>query len=140
MIVHGKSPEESYVPLVGKGASYVPYRDAGYGAATYHITILDCLKGLHKAMTIGLLDLQNFNVDKYEFYERVENGDFNWITPKFLALACPKEEMPLNFPQIPKNTKGKFYSACEIDNLIRFMLENDIKVIIRLNNKVVSYI
>jgi cell division cycle 14 len=136
MIVHGKTPEESYYPLLGKGSAYVPYRDAGYGAATYHITILDCLKGLHKAMTMGLLDLQNFNVDKYEFYERVENGDFNWITNKFLALANPKEEMPAVFANIPLKPKSKFYPACEINNLIKFMLENNIKVIIRLNNKV----
>lgn len=135
MLVHKKSPEESFFPLMGQGIPFAPYRDAGYGAATYHITILDCIRGLHKSLSLGLLDLQNFNVDAYEFYEKVENGDFNWITPKFLALACPKEEAPRGFT-FPKNQNSRFYSAYAMDHLIKFMLENNIKTIVRLNNKV----
>lgn len=136
MIVHRKSPEEAFYPLMGQSVPFVPYRDAGYGAATYHITILDCLKGLHKALTDGLFDLQNFDVDQYEFYERVENGDFNFVTPKFLALASPKEEVPQHFQASSTNNRyGKFYSACHIDSLIKYLHENNIKVIIRLNNK-----
>jgi cell division cycle 14 len=137
MIVHRKSPEESFFALMGQGVPFVPYRDAGYGAATYHITILDCIRGLHKALTIGLLDIQNFNVDQYEYYEKVENGDFNWVTPKFLALASPKEEGPPGY-HFPKSQNSRFFSAYTMDNLIKFMVENNIKTLIRLNNKVIS--
>jgi cell division cycle 14 len=134
MLVHKKSPEEAFSPFKSCTTAFYPYRDAGYGPATYHITILDCLQGLHRALVLGLLDIQNFDVDQYEFYEKVENGDFNWITPKFLALATPKDDGPElsgHGPQINK----KFYSAYSMDNLIRFMKENNISTIIRLNNK-----
>jgi cell division cycle 14 len=30
-------------------------------------------------------------VDDYEFYEKVENGDWNWLTPNFIAFASPVE-------------------------------------------------
>lgn len=134
MLVHSKSPEEAYSALLGIKNPFVPYRDAGYGAATYHISILDCLKGLHKVLSIGIFDLQSFDVDEYEFYEKVENGDFNWITPKFLALACPKEDPPLHMSYGGRKA-SKYYSAYTMDNLIRFMREKNIKTIIRLNNK-----
>ncbi|KAI8912417.1 dual specificity protein phosphatase [Gorgonomyces haynaldii] len=136
LLVHKKTPEEAHMPLMSATQPFVPYRDAGYGAATYHLTILDCLKGLHKSLMTGLLDLQSFDTEQYEFYEKVENGDFNWITPKFLALACPKEEQsPLQVQQ--KMTKrGQILRSCyQMDNLIKFMLDNNIKTIVRLNNK-----
>ena len=140
MIVHKKSPEEAYAALLGINPPYTPYRDAGYGAATYHLTILDCIRGLHKALTLGVLDLQNFDVEQYEFYERVENGDFNWITGKFLALASPKDDGPLppalqSGGQTVLRNGRVLYSAYTMDNLIKFMLENNVKTIVRLNNK-----
>ena len=39
----------------------------------------------------GLCDMNDFSVDEYEFYEKVENGDWNWITPNFIAFASPVE-------------------------------------------------
>ena len=118
------------------------YRDAGYGPATYYITVLDTLKGLYKALTIGLIDVDNFDVDEYEFYERVENGDMNWISRKFLALANPKEEAP---PQVLRamsmnryttnGTLSKFYSVFRISELTQRFQEKGIKTIVRLNNK-----
>ncbi|KAI9338105.1 dual specificity protein phosphatase [Zopfochytrium polystomum] len=94
LIGQKKTPEEAFQPLVGISPPFLPYRDAGYGPATYHITILDCLKGLYKALQIGLVNLENIDPDEYEFYEKVENGDLNWLTDKFIAMASPKEDPP----------------------------------------------
>ena len=34
--------------------------------------------------------MKTFNLRDYEFYERVENGDLNWIIPnKFIAFSGP---------------------------------------------------
>ena len=30
---------------------------------------------------MGFLSFSHFNVHEYEHYEKVENGDFNWIIP-----------------------------------------------------------
>jgi cell division cycle 14 len=52
------------------------------------------MQGIHKAKQVGFIDwhLPNstFNLNKYEFYEQVINGDWNWILPqKFLAFSGP---------------------------------------------------
>lgn len=39
---------------------------------------------------MGWFDYKSFNLKDYEFYEKVENGDFNWIIPgKFIAFSGP---------------------------------------------------
>jgi cell division cycle 14 len=40
-------------------------------------------------MQNGLCDMNEFSVEDYEFYEKVENGDWNWLTPHFIAFASP---------------------------------------------------
>ena len=139
MLVYKKSPEEAYQPLMMQDPPYQPYRDAGYGPATYHITILDCLRGLHRFLTLGLFDLQNFDHKQYDFYERVENGDYNWITPKFLALAVPKDESThgpgSNVLQGVTDQGNELYSCYKINGLARWLVKNNVKTIIRLNNK-----
>ena len=133
---------------MGLSPPLVPYRDAGYGPATYHISILDCLKGLYKAMTVGLLDVDAFDVYEYEFYERVENGDLNWISNKFVALANPKEEMPPNLraaammmyrsghPGVTNKKGEKLFSLYRIEELVKWFQQNKVSTIVRLNNKI----
>ena len=48
------------------------------------------LTGLQKAISVGWYDFRKFDVHEYEYYEKVENGDLNWIIPnKILALMGP---------------------------------------------------
>lgn len=94
LIVHRKTPEQAHAPIDGFSPPFVPFRDAGYGGNTYQISILDCLCGLYKGLILGLLRLDSFELEQYEFYERVENGDFNWVTDKFMALASPQDDPP----------------------------------------------
>ena len=52
--------------------------------------MLHCLQGLEFAIKEGWYNFRNFNVKEYEHYERVENGDLNWIIPgKFMAFMGP---------------------------------------------------
>lgn len=56
----------------------------------FSLQILHCLKGLEYAIKLKWFDVRNFNLRDYEFYERIENGDMNWILPnKFLAFSGP---------------------------------------------------
>ena len=66
------------------------YRDASFGVSVYTITILDCLKAVQKARNAGFFDFEDFDCEEYEHYEKVQNGDFNWLVPKkFLAFCGP---------------------------------------------------
>ncbi|KAF9129769.1 Dual specificity protein phosphatase cdc14a [Mortierella sp. 14UC] len=92
MLLHDMPPEEAYAPVEYIHPAITTFRDAGCGPVTYTLSILDCLRGLRKGLDRGLLRMDKFNVKEYEHYERVSNGDFNWITPFFIAFAGPKDK------------------------------------------------
>ena len=82
------SPNEAYEPLSSVGAHLRPYRDASTVPSMYDLTVLSCLRGLHKAMSLGWYKPETFDAEDWEKYEQVENGDMNWLIPgKLLAFA-----------------------------------------------------
>ncbi|XP_016373376.1 dual specificity protein phosphatase CDC14A [Sinocyclocheilus rhinocerous] len=121
-----KTPEEAYSLLVSQNASYLPFRDASFGACMYNLNILDCLLAVHKALQFGWLDFSKFNVEEYEHYERAENGDFNWIIPgKFLAFSGPH----------PKSKIENGYPLHAPEAYFPYFRKHNITTIIRLNKK-----
>lgn len=93
MIVQKCTPTTAFAPLSTCTPPLLPFRDAGYGPATYHITIPDILAGLYKALHLGIIDIDGVDAEEYEYFEKVENGDLNWVTARFIALACPREDI-----------------------------------------------
>lgn len=93
MLLQSKTPEEANAPIEHIHPPITPYRDAADCPVHYTLSILDCLRGLRKGLDLGLLRLDQFDVKEYEHYERVVNGDFNWITPSFIAFAGPTDPM-----------------------------------------------
>jgi len=91
IIILGRTAEEAWQCLA-QGGPYVDFRDASYGGCTYRCSMLHCLRGLQKARSLGWFDYRTFNLEEYQFYEKVENGDFNWIVPpKLLAFSSPSD-------------------------------------------------
>ncbi|XP_036376586.1 dual specificity protein phosphatase CDC14AB isoform X3 [Megalops cyprinoides] len=123
-----KSPEEAYRALIsGSNASYLPFRDASFGNCTYNLTILDCLQGIRKALQHGFFDFETFDVDEYEHYERVENGDFNWIVPgKFLAFSGPH----------PKSKIENGYPLHAPEAYFPYFRKHNVTTVVRLNKKI----
>uniref|UniRef100_A0A3Q1GBC8 Cell division cycle 14Ab n=1 Tax=Acanthochromis polyacanthus TaxID=80966 RepID=A0A3Q1GBC8_9TELE len=123
-----KTPEEAYRALIsGSNASYLPFRDASFGNCTYNLTVLDCLQGIRKALQHGFFDFETFDVDEYEHYERVENGDLNWIVPgKFLAFSGPH----------PKTKIENGYPLHAPEAYFPYFRKQNVTTIIRLNKKI----
>ncbi|XP_035269905.1 dual specificity protein phosphatase CDC14AB isoform X2 [Anguilla anguilla] len=123
-----KSPEEAYRALIsGSNASYLPFRDASFGNCTYNLTILDCLQGIRKALQHGFFDFETFDVDEYEHYERVENGDFNWIVPgKLLAFSGPH----------PKSKIENGYPLHAPEAYFPYFRKHNVMTVVRLNKKI----
>ncbi|KAG8865267.1 hypothetical protein FRB96_000157 [Tulasnella sp. 330] len=86
-IVQRRQPWEAFHPIAEM--EFMPFRDAGRGRSDFNLSIQDCLYGFWKATQYGLCDLNEFSLEDYEYYEKVENGDWNWITPHFIAFASP---------------------------------------------------
>uniref|UniRef100_A0A3Q0SZH6 Cell division cycle 14Ab n=1 Tax=Amphilophus citrinellus TaxID=61819 RepID=A0A3Q0SZH6_AMPCI len=123
-----KTPEEAYRALIsGSNASYLPFRDASFGNCTYNLTVLDCLQGIRKALQHGFFNFETFDVDEYEHYERVENGDLNWIVPgKFLAFSGPH----------PKTKVENGYPLHAPEAYFPYFRKHNVTTIIRLNKKI----
>jgi cell division cycle 14 len=86
---------------------------------------MDCFKGLWRAKGLGWINLDTFNYDEYSHYERIENGDFNWIIPnKFLASASPSSEL--------RETEDSM--SLPTSHYIKYFKSSNVSTVVRLNN------
>ena len=104
MIVQRRAPWEAFHPVAE--LEFMPFRDAGRGPSDFNLNLQDCLWGVWKAMQHGLCDMNEFSIEDYEYYEKVENGDWNWITPNFIAFASP-----VDTNWIKRQKEGKAFSS-----------------------------
>ncbi|CAF2569255.1 unnamed protein product [Rotaria sp. Silwood2] len=125
-----RTPEEAYKPLVsGINAAhpFLPFRDASLGSSSYNLTLLDTLQGLYKAMLHGFFDFENFDLDEYEHYEKVENGDLNWIVPrKLLAFSGPHAKSKIE-NGYPLHAPEAYFT---------YFRKRNVTTIVRLNKKI----
>ncbi|KIZ02856.1 protein phosphatase [Monoraphidium neglectum] len=93
VLLLGRSAEAAFTPLAAL-KPFAPFRDASCGAPCFNLQVEHCLRGLAKAAAAGFLDARGgawrFDIEEYEHYEQVENGDLNWIVPgKLAAFSGP---------------------------------------------------
>jgi cell division cycle 14 len=126
----------------------MPFRDAGYSQADYGITVQDIVYGVWKAKEEGCCVLEDFDLEEYERYERVEHGDFNWITPHFLAFASPMHQ-PVDritegselFATLPKTLAAVDAHPTlpqPFKNVLKHFSEKKIGLVVRLNSELYS--
>ncbi|XP_069029408.1 dual specificity protein phosphatase CDC14AB-like [Embiotoca jacksoni] len=122
-----RSPEEVYRTLIsGNNTGYLPFRDAAAGECSFNLTVLDCLQGVRKALQHSFLDFENFNAEEYEHYERVENGDMNWIIPgKIMAFSSPH----------PRSKIENGYPLHSPEAYFAYFDHNNVTAVVRLNRK-----
>lgn len=89
--------------------------------------------------------MNDFSLQEYEFYEKVENGDWNWITPGFLAFASPSDtvwireqrnekKLGMETPSRLATTSFKRKLPQPFQNCLDHFEERGVKLVIRLNN------
>lgn len=90
-VIHmDRHPDVAYKPLEAY-EPYMPFRDAAQDTPTFPLTVKHCLRAFWKAQQYKFFDFNTFNIEEYEHYESVENGDLNLLIPnKFLAFAGPQ--------------------------------------------------
>ncbi|CAG7848256.1 Tyrosine-protein phosphatase CDC14 [Serendipita indica DSM 11827] len=134
MIVLRRPPWEAFQPIAEM--EFMPFRDAGRAKPDFDLTIQDCLWGFWKALQNGLTDMNQFSVEEYEYYEKVENGDWNWITPGFIAFASPVETNWIK----KQNGERVNNSALErrlptaFSNCLEYFEKKGVQLVIRLNH------
>lgn len=132
ILVQAWTPHQVLQPLAQIDPPFMPFRDAGYSNADFEITIQDVVYGVWRAKEKGLIDLQSFNLETYERYERVEFGDFNVLTPDFIAFASPQENSRLvNSGSIEL---AKQHLNQPFKSVLKFFSSNDVQLVVRLNS------
>jgi len=125
-VMHGKmSPEEAFRPFQHEPA-FPPFHDATPCICPYKLTILDCLRGLAKAMKNNYHSIDTFDVDEYEHFEKVENGDLSWLSPKFIAFAGPHDT---------HSSSPEGYYTLTPEDYIPYFKRKNVTLVIRLNDK-----
>ncbi|MCJ1314105.1 cell division control protein 14 [Agyrium rufum] len=144
VIIQSWPPHLALAPIAQADPPYMPFRDAGYSQADYGIAVQDVVYGVWRAKEEGLCGFKDFNLEEYEMYERVDMGDFNWISPSFLAFASPQSK-----PIAPIPTTSSLYAAlpkttAEITasnlpkpfkNVLTHFQSRDIGLVVRLNSE-----
>lgn len=146
MIVQQRPPWEAFHPIAE--IEFMPFRDAGRGRSDFNLSIQDCLWGIYKAMQNGLCDMNEFDIEDYEYYEKVENGDWNWLTPNFIAFASPvdpiwikkekekrEQENQAVLPPSPvKAVALQRKLPTPFQNCLDYFERQGVKLVVRLNN------
>nr|CDS18109.1 dual specificity protein phosphatase CDC14A [Echinococcus granulosus] len=126
--------DEAYKYLLfDKYRTFIPYRwivaqyvYASSGPSYYDLNLLDCLRAVQKAVRLGFLDFDNFDLEDYEYNEKVENGDLSWIVPnKFIAFSGPHTRTMID--------NGYLMHAPEF--YLPYFRKNNVTNVIRLNQK-----
>ncbi|CEP62212.1 phosphoprotein phosphatase CDC14 LALA0_S05e00166g [Lachancea lanzarotensis] len=128
LLVQGWTPHQVLQPLAQVDPPFMPFRDAGYSNADFEITIQDVVFGVWRAKEKGLVNLNAFDLESYEKYERVENGDFNVLTPDFIAFASPEEDLQ------HRTTSSKSHLNSSFRSVLKFFSENNVQLVVRLNS------
>ncbi|KAI9803091.1 MAG: cell division control protein 14 [Piccolia ochrophora] len=140
-------PHLALVPIAQADPPFMPFRDAGYSQADYVVGIQDVVYGVWKAKEEGLCGLRDFSLEEYERYERVDMGDFNWITPAFLAFASPQHAPVQTIPpssslyaKLPKTASAVDSTnlPTPFKNVLKHFSSRDIGLVVRLNSELYS--
>lgn len=92
----GRRAEHALWPFQGIDPPLMPYRDTSWGPARFHISVLDVLRALQGAVDRRWLDWRQFDVESFEHFSRLENGDMNWIVPGKVMVFAEPSSTPLD--------------------------------------------
>ncbi|RMZ88890.1 hypothetical protein DV736_g3888, partial [Chaetothyriales sp. CBS 134916] len=144
VLIQAWPPHLALAPIAQADPPYMPFRDAGYSQADFVLNIQDIVYGVWKAKEEQLCQLKDFNLEEYETYERVDMGDFNWVSPQFVAFASPQSE-----PVAPISPSTAAYAAlpscvAEIGaarisqpfkNVLAHFVQRNVGLVVRLNSE-----
>lgn len=123
----GRSPEEAMRPFARMSPPLAAWHDASPTVDTFHLSTLDVLRGIAKAVAYKFFDMDSFDLWEYEHYERVEHGDMNWLVQgRFLAFAGPHDT---------KVSPVEGYHCTSVEDLLPYFKSKGVTAVVRLNKK-----
>ncbi|KDO26302.1 hypothetical protein SPRG_08376 [Saprolegnia parasitica CBS 223.65] len=124
ILFNGMSAAEAFAPFTG--LALPSFHDATPSICLFKLTVLDCLRGLEKALQCKYIAPETFNIEEYQHYEQVEHGDLNWLSPKFIAFAGPYDEYK-------QTIEG--YISLTPEHYLPYFKAHNVTLVVRLNEK-----
>ncbi|KAF2462250.1 protein-tyrosine phosphatase-like protein [Lineolata rhizophorae] len=148
IMIQSWPPHLVLAPIAQMDPPCMPFRDAGYSQADYVLNIQDVVYGVWKAKEEGICSLRDFSLEEYEAFERVDMGDFNWITADFLAFASPQHEptavipphsphyasLPKTIAEVARNEQ----LPLPFKNVLTHFVDRNVGLVVRLNSALYS--
>ncbi|KAI9367979.1 protein-tyrosine phosphatase-like protein [Aspergillus egyptiacus] len=147
VLIQSWPPHLALAPIAQADPPYMPFRDAGYSQADFVLNIQDVVYGVWRAKEQGLCGLRDFSLEEYEKFERVDMGDFNWISPQFLAFASPQHQpvapIPRDSPEyaaLPSTVSQVCSSRLPLPfkNVLAHFASRNVGLVVRLNSELYS--
>lgn len=130
MIHFNYTAKEAFKPLENIAGQLRPFRDASSAKSLFDLSVYDVLKGIQKAIDNKWFVYSKFDLEKWLFLQKLENGNMTWIIPgKLLAFASP-----YSFDALPGRPEVKVATA---QTVISIFQREDMKInnVIRLSKK-----
>mmetsp|Transcript_33158 Transcript_33158/g.83685 ORF Transcript_33158/g.83685 Transcript_33158/m.83685 type:complete len:496 (+) Transcript_33158:193-1680(+) len=134
MVDCGKTAEQAWEPFSRIGASagsneepFAAYHDATYCSGGYGLSVLSCLQGLHKGMTLGWYSTPRFNLKDYLLLDDPSFADMHVLCPKFAAFKGPSK--------VKKKLMEGIYMFTP-QHYVELFKERGITAVIRLNEPI----
>eukprot|EP00928_Gymnodinium_smaydae_P088965 TRINITY_DN72998_c0_g1_i1.p1 TRINITY_DN72998_c0_g1~~TRINITY_DN72998_c0_g1_i1.p1 ORF type:complete len:414 (-),score=37.98 TRINITY_DN72998_c0_g1_i1:444-1685(-) len=125
VINQGFCAEDAIQPFVDAGVHMKSFCDASYQTSNFELMIVDCLRGMERAIELDWFRFRSFDINTYECYGNFDYYGLHWLIPKkVMAFAGPSDS--------PVNARG-FKNFAPRD-YIRLFREADVSLVIRLNS------
>ncbi|CCX31503.1 protein-tyrosine phosphatase-like protein [Pyronema domesticum] len=137
VLVQSWPPHLALSPLAMCDPPLMPFRDAGYSQADFILNVQDVVYGVWRAKEKGLVNLREFVLDEYEKFERVDMGDFNWVSPNFLAFASPQHKVLPDADVTYPTDEDEILDSnlpTPFKNVLHHFHTRDIGLVVRLNS------
>lgn len=87
---------------------------------------MDCLRGIRKAIECKFVDFDNFDVEEFEHFEKVENGDLTWLSDRICAFAGPHNT---------HSSSVEGYYTLTPEDYVPHFKKKGVGLVVRLNKK-----
>eukprot|EP00961_Rhodomonas_salina_P054119 726727-Rhodomonas_salina.6 len=135
VLVEHKTPEAAAQQFANIDSSMIkPFRDATKSKSTFDLTLLDCFRGLQRAMEAGFFKYSEFEVEKYEALLNPLGLDATVICPNFVAFRGPISDEYRSAPNKPVSFRGLTEWASSPSDYISVFKELGVSSVVRLND------
>jgi len=123
-----RNADEAFQPFKSVLPRLIEFHDASPLPCTYKLNPYHCIRGVFRAHSTKILNVEKFDLAECEYYENVENGDLNWIIQdRCMAFAGPQHSREAGL------LDG--YSTLTPEDYFDYFKKKKIRTVIRLNKK-----